>query len=239
MPRGRPPGRTLTERDARTGNDLVLSLDTEVQVAGEAAIGRFGLPGAFVAMNVHNGEILGMGSAPTYDPSVFAKPRIPTATATAIFGDPDDPQPARRPGDQPRHRQAPIPPARPSSRSPRSRRSTRACSSPATSSPTAARSPTAESSSSTPARSPTESSTWSAPCRSPPTSSSTSSAPTPTSRRATADRSRTGRAASASAPRPASTSPARSRAACRHPSSETSLRAEHRSGFTLRRGRST
>jgi penicillin-binding protein 2 len=87
---GTPTGRSLTEREPRTGNDLVLSIDADVQAAGEAAIGQFGLPAGFVAMKVNNGEILGLGSAPTYDPSVFAQPRIPTATARAIFGDPDD-----------------------------------------------------------------------------------------------------------------------------------------------------
>ena len=87
---GTPTGRTLTEREPRTGNDLVLSLDADVQAAGEAAIGQFALPGAFVAMKVNNGEILGLGSAPTYDPAAFAQPRLPMATARAIFGDPDD-----------------------------------------------------------------------------------------------------------------------------------------------------
>lgn len=87
---GNPTARTLTEREPRTGNDLVLSLDADVQAVGEAAIGQFALPGAFVAMKINNGEILGLGSAPTYDPSVFAQPRIPVAAARAIFGDPDD-----------------------------------------------------------------------------------------------------------------------------------------------------
>jgi penicillin-binding protein 2 len=88
---GTPTGRGLEVRDSRTGNDLVLSLDSDVQSVGEAAIGQFGLPAGFVAMNVNNGEILGMGSTPTYNPSVFAKPVVTPATARQIFGDPDDP----------------------------------------------------------------------------------------------------------------------------------------------------
>lgn len=61
----------------RTGDSLRLTIDKGVQEAGEAAIAR-GASGisthgaAFIAMNVHNGEILGMGSYPSYDPSVFS-----------------------------------------------------------------------------------------------------------------------------------------------------------------------
>ncbi|MFT4049137.1 MAG: penicillin-binding protein 2 [Solirubrobacterales bacterium] len=60
-----------------TGDSLRLTIDKGVQEAGENAIARGsgGIPthgSAFVAMNVHSGEILGMGSYPTYDPSVFS-----------------------------------------------------------------------------------------------------------------------------------------------------------------------
>jgi penicillin-binding protein 2 len=88
---GSPTGRRLDVREPRTGNDLELTIDSEVQAAGEAAIGRYGLPAGFVAMNVNNGEILAMGSAPTFDPSLFAQPTMPPATYKAVFGDPDDP----------------------------------------------------------------------------------------------------------------------------------------------------
>ena len=37
----------------------------------------FGLPGGFVAMDVDTGEILALGSAPSFDPSVFAQPVDP------------------------------------------------------------------------------------------------------------------------------------------------------------------
>jgi penicillin-binding protein 2 len=88
---GTPTGRSLDVREPRTGNDLVLSIDADVQEAGEGAIGQFGLPGGFVAMNVNTGEILGMGSTPSYDPAVFAQPVVTPATYEQIFGDPDDP----------------------------------------------------------------------------------------------------------------------------------------------------
>jgi penicillin-binding protein 2 len=61
----------------RTGYSLRLTIDKGVQEAGEAAIARgaSGIPthgAAFVVMNVHSGELLGLGSYPTYDPAVFS-----------------------------------------------------------------------------------------------------------------------------------------------------------------------
>ena len=77
---GRPTGGVLSQTQARPGDNLLLSIDTPVQKAGEAALNSFSTPGAFVAMNVNDGEILGLGSSPTFDPSIFTKPVIPTAT---------------------------------------------------------------------------------------------------------------------------------------------------------------
>lgn len=61
------------------GHNLALSLDANLQRAGEQALatsiaanpGANG--GAFVALNPSNGEVYGMGSYPTFDPSVFTK----------------------------------------------------------------------------------------------------------------------------------------------------------------------
>lgn len=88
---GSPTGGRLDLREPETGNSLGLTIDSKVQAAGEAAIGGIGLPAGFVAMNVNNGEILGMGSYPTFDPDLFAKPAVSPATYRAVFGDPDDP----------------------------------------------------------------------------------------------------------------------------------------------------
>ena len=33
-----------------------------------------GLPGAFITMDVHSGEILGLGSFPTFEPALFTRP---------------------------------------------------------------------------------------------------------------------------------------------------------------------
>ena len=69
---GRPKGE-LSIRDPAPGKRLRLSIDFGVQKTGQAALERFGLPGAFVAMDPRSGEVLGLGSNPSYDPNVFAK----------------------------------------------------------------------------------------------------------------------------------------------------------------------
>jgi penicillin-binding protein 2 len=69
---GQPtPGGQLVSKPPSPGDNLKLTIDPEVQAAGEGAIAGQGLPGAFVTMNVHNGQILGLGSFPSYQPSVF------------------------------------------------------------------------------------------------------------------------------------------------------------------------
>jgi penicillin-binding protein 2 len=45
-----------------------------VQEAGEAGLAAKGLPGAFITMDVHTGEILALGSFPTFEPSLFTRP---------------------------------------------------------------------------------------------------------------------------------------------------------------------
>jgi penicillin-binding protein 2 len=65
------PGGRLTSIAPTPGDNLKLTINPAVQEAGEAALAERGLPGAFVTMNIHTGEILGMGSFPTYDPSVW------------------------------------------------------------------------------------------------------------------------------------------------------------------------
>jgi len=73
---GNPTGGQLSVREPRAGNDLELSIDARVQRAGEQALASRQLPGAFVVMDVASGELLGMGSSPTYDPSIFGRPVI-------------------------------------------------------------------------------------------------------------------------------------------------------------------
>src|SRR2546426_7740013 len=69
---GRPKGE-LSIRDPVPGKQLRLSIDFGVQKTGQEALARLGKPGAFVAMDPRNGEVLGLGSNPSFDPNVFAK----------------------------------------------------------------------------------------------------------------------------------------------------------------------
>jgi penicillin-binding protein 2 len=85
---GRPRG-TLGNRPAQAGDSLRLTLDSGLQETGESALQARGLPGAFVAMDVHTGAILAMGSYPTYDPSFYTQPH--TKEQYDAFGN--------RPGD--------------------------------------------------------------------------------------------------------------------------------------------
>jgi penicillin-binding protein 2 len=66
----------LRRRQPVAGSNLKLSLDLNLQKAGQEAVATAGggRPGAFVAMDPRNGEMLAMGSFPSYDPSVFSKP---------------------------------------------------------------------------------------------------------------------------------------------------------------------
>ncbi len=74
---GRPKGQ-LSAVAPKPGDNLQLSIDSGIQGAGEAGLAARGLPGAFVAMDVRNGQVLGLGSNPTFDPSVFTKPITPS-----------------------------------------------------------------------------------------------------------------------------------------------------------------
>ncbi len=86
---GQPtPGGQLVSDPPTPGDNLVLTLDPKVQAAGEAALAGQGLPGAFVTMNIDNGELLGLGSFPTYDPSVFTHP-LTQAEYNELAGDPE------------------------------------------------------------------------------------------------------------------------------------------------------
>jgi len=69
------------------GNNLKLSIDAGVQEAGEAAMASFGLRGGFITMDVHSGEILALGSYPTFDPSVFTRP-LTQAQVDELYRDP-------------------------------------------------------------------------------------------------------------------------------------------------------
>jgi penicillin-binding protein 2 len=68
------PNGQLVSKPPVPGDSLKLSIDEKVQAAGEAALAERGLPGGFITMDVHSGEILGLGSFPTYEPALFTRP---------------------------------------------------------------------------------------------------------------------------------------------------------------------
>ncbi|MDX6622672.1 MAG: penicillin-binding protein 2 [Solirubrobacterales bacterium] len=81
-------GGQLVSQPPSPGDNLKLTLDSKVQEAGEAALASFGLPGAFVSMDVNNGELLGLGSYPTYDPATFTKP-LTQRQVDELYADPE------------------------------------------------------------------------------------------------------------------------------------------------------
>lgn len=80
------PGGQLVSTPPTPGDNLKLSIDEEVQSAGEAALSARGLPGAFISMNIDTGEILAMGSNPTYDPTDLIEPS--QAQVNELYRDP-------------------------------------------------------------------------------------------------------------------------------------------------------
>jgi penicillin-binding protein 2 len=63
----------LSVRDPQQGRQLRLSVDMDVQKAGQQALAGGTGRGAFVVMNVRNGEVVALGSQPSFDPNIFAK----------------------------------------------------------------------------------------------------------------------------------------------------------------------
>jgi penicillin-binding protein 2 len=85
---GQPtPGGQLVSEPPAPGDNLKLTIDPDVQAAGESALASRGLPGAFVTMNVNNGQLLGLGSFPTFDPTVFTEP-MTQAQVNQLYRDP-------------------------------------------------------------------------------------------------------------------------------------------------------
>ena len=64
----------MVSRQSVPGYNLQLTIDSDLQAAGDGALSSQGLPGAYVAMDVRSGEVLAMGSNPSYDPAVFTRP---------------------------------------------------------------------------------------------------------------------------------------------------------------------
>src|SRR5579863_10311139 len=84
---GREVGR-LGETEAVPGKPLKLTVDIDLQVAAEQALGDKN--GAIVAMDPHTGEILAMVSRPTFDPNDFAV-HVSRDQWNKLVTDPDKP----------------------------------------------------------------------------------------------------------------------------------------------------
>src|ERR1700730_7524584 len=78
----------LDQKPAIPGHNLKLTLDIDLQIAAEEAMGDKN--GAMIAMDPRNGEILAMVSRPTFDPNDFAV-RISRGEWNKLVTDPDKP----------------------------------------------------------------------------------------------------------------------------------------------------
>jgi penicillin-binding protein 2 len=85
--RGQEVG-SMTAIDAHPGNDLRLTVDLDLQLAAELALGD--RTGAVVALNPRNGEVLAMVSHPDFDPNDFAH-RIDRQEWERLTQDPEKP----------------------------------------------------------------------------------------------------------------------------------------------------
>ncbi len=65
--------RELQTRPPQPGRQLRLSVDLDVQEAGQEALASGTGAGAFAVMDVKSGEVIALGSQPSYDPNIFAK----------------------------------------------------------------------------------------------------------------------------------------------------------------------
>ncbi len=85
--RGKEVG-VMSETPAVPGKQLKLTIDLDLQIAAEEALGDKN--GAIVAMDPHTGEVLAMVSRPTFDPNAFAV-RISRKEWNALITDPAKP----------------------------------------------------------------------------------------------------------------------------------------------------
>ncbi len=85
--RGQEMG-SMTTINARPGNDLRLTIELDLQMAAEAALGD--RTGAVVALDPRTGEVLAMVSHPDFDPNDFAH-RIDPGVWERLTSDPEKP----------------------------------------------------------------------------------------------------------------------------------------------------
>src|SRR5581483_3313082 len=84
--------RTLAQDAPKPGNDLVLSLDLDLQKKTQEFVTQaaHGGQGAAVVMDVHTGEVLALVSLPTYDNNIFSG-KVDEARLQQYLDDPKKP----------------------------------------------------------------------------------------------------------------------------------------------------
>src|SRR3954464_9780565 len=65
--------RELAVKQPRQGQQLRLSIDLDLQKTGQETLAGGTGRGAFVVMNVRNGEVVALGSQPSFGPNIFSK----------------------------------------------------------------------------------------------------------------------------------------------------------------------
>ena len=91
--RGRPVAE-LDRKEPTKGQDIVTTLDVDLQMLAENLFTSKNETGALVALNPQDGEILAMVSVPAFDPNVFARNVVSTENrkeVRAIVNDPAHP----------------------------------------------------------------------------------------------------------------------------------------------------
>lgn len=78
----------LQNKKSMPGNDVLLTIDIELQAAAEEALGEEA--GAIVAIDVNTGEVLALASKPSFDPSDFIK-GIDSETWSKLVSDESSP----------------------------------------------------------------------------------------------------------------------------------------------------
>jgi penicillin-binding protein 2 len=63
----------LSDIEPKQGKQLRLSLDLDVQRVGQTALSGGTGKGAFAVLDVRNGEVLALGSQPSFDPNLFSR----------------------------------------------------------------------------------------------------------------------------------------------------------------------
>jgi penicillin-binding protein 2 len=87
---GNPKGETAA-RAPIPGKQVQLTIDAGLQKEGQAAMAHViatgpGTAGAFVALDPRDGQVLAMGSAPTFDPSILTHPIATQARYNQLLG---------------------------------------------------------------------------------------------------------------------------------------------------------